>query len=284
MGSSHPDDVDQLPVPGDPGPPDETAGLLGEPADWDDAWLPEWLGDEPDGTPPVEDAAPAPAPAPAPEPDVVPEPEPDATQPDATQPDATQPDAAQPDATQADVAPEPEPDAAPDPDAGQPDAGLEPDVDPEPDADPELDADPGPDAEHQPDAGELHAPEPDPEPLLVATDDRPTADLDEGPVPPTTADAGPAEGSAEPAGVSEAISVLLQPAPVRVVVGSRTPSRRRALSGAAGLLVAGAVAAASLLATRGDTPVPAADAAAPTTSAPAVSGRATPGRRRSPRR
>src|ERR671916_364861 len=57
MGSSHPDDVDQLPVPADPGAPDETP----DPADWDDAWLPEWLGDEPGGTPPVEDAGPGPA-------------------------------------------------------------------------------------------------------------------------------------------------------------------------------------------------------------------------------
>ena len=42
MGSSHPDDVDQLSVPAAPGPPDGTP----EPDDWDDAWLPEWLGDE----------------------------------------------------------------------------------------------------------------------------------------------------------------------------------------------------------------------------------------------
>ncbi len=53
MGSSHPDDVDQLPVPADPGAPDGTPG----PIDWDDAWLPEWLGDETGGTS-AEDAAP----------------------------------------------------------------------------------------------------------------------------------------------------------------------------------------------------------------------------------
>src|SRR5918997_3956075 len=103
MGSSHPDDVDQLPVPADPGAPDETP----DPADWDDAWLPQWLGDEPSGSPPVEDAGP--------EPDT--EPEPDGGQPDAGPvPDAGESDAGEPD-------------------AGEPDAG-EPDPDPTPDADP----------------------------------------------------------------------------------------------------------------------------------------------------
>jgi hypothetical protein len=246
MGSSHPDDVDQLPVPADPGAPDETP----DPADWDDAWLPEWLGDEPGGTPPVEDAGPGPAAG-------DPEPELDGGQPDTDPvPDAGVPDAGEPHAG--------EPDPDPTPDAGrEPDQKGQPDVEDAPDA---------------PDAPDQRAPEPDLAPAAVPAGDLPTADPEEGPVAATTADAGPAGPTAEPAEASEAseaIDAFLQPAPapVRVVVGARAPSRRRALSVAAGLLVAGAVAAASLLATRSDTPVPAADAATPTASAPAVSGR-----------
>src|SRR3712207_1111940 len=111
MGSSHPDDVDESTVPADPGRPDETL----EPAEWDDAWLPGWLGYGTDGAPSVEGAALEPDPEPAPdaavsndppEPDTVPTPD-----------------------------PVPEPDVVPEPDAGdQPDAGAPaaPEPDPEP--------------------------------------------------------------------------------------------------------------------------------------------------------
>src|SRR3954471_8745175 len=107
MGSSHPDDVGQPLVPGDPGSPDGTAGLPDEPADWDDAWLPEWLDGETDRTPPVEHAASGP------EPDVALAPEPDA-----------------------------EPGGAGEP---QPDAEPRPDLEPEPEDEPDVEA--GPDAE-----------------------------------------------------------------------------------------------------------------------------------------
>jgi hypothetical protein len=169
MGSSHPDDVDQLPVPADPGAPDETP----DPADWDDAWLPEWLGDEPGGTPPVEDAGPGPAAG-------DPEPELDGGQPDT----------------------DPVPDAGV-PDAGEPHAG-EPDPDPTPDAGREPDQKGQPDVEDAPDAPDQRAPEPDLAPAAVPAGDLPTADPEEGPVAATTADAGPAGPTAEPAEAAEA--------------------------------------------------------------------------------
>src|SRR5918997_77724 len=92
MGSSHPDDVDELTVPADPGPADETP----EPAEWDDAWLPEWLGDEIDGAPSVEDA-----------PEAVARPVPEAERPEPD--DEHQPDTG----AQAGPEPDPEPPVAP---------------------------------------------------------------------------------------------------------------------------------------------------------------------------
>jgi hypothetical protein len=186
MGSSHPDDVDQLPVPADPGAPDETP----DPADWDDAWLPEWLGDEPGGTPPVEDAGPGPAAG-------DPEPELDGGQPDTDPvPDAGVPDAGVPDAGEPHAG---EPDPDPTPDAGrEPDQKGQPDVEDAPDA---------------PDAPDQRAPEPDLAPAAVPAGDLPNADPEEGPVAATTADAGPAGPTAEPAEPAEAAEAAEPKAP-----------------------------------------------------------------------
>src|SRR4051794_3670245 len=141
MGSSHPDDVDQLLVPGDPGSPDGTAGLPDEPADWDDAWLPEWLDGETDPTPPVEDAASGPEPdvALGSERDVALGPEPDV---------ALEPDRVIVSGLEPDVALQPEPDAEPGGDVeAQPDAEPRPDLEPEPEDEPDAEAGPDADAE-----------------------------------------------------------------------------------------------------------------------------------------